>query len=225
MKYKHIILGCLVTGIACCCIPFMTGERQNVPDSVNSENHRTNDIFNRINNQNYSCESENVKNIVINIFKENNNYYKDINLNTISDIKLIYPATQSFDSSIGKYNCTGNIVMKSDGVAFAPTEQNNNNEYYHIVKSYNKYLIGYDTYEINIRYSAQMSEGNLLVQIPNYDVKYDGKFSCQKTSCVGIIDVKEEIREQERALAIQKERIQDKKDKEPMILPTFKEVQ
>lgn len=221
MQYKQFIIGGLVILVACCCISFITRETTNFSDSTNSENNKAADIFNKINNKNYSCESEDVKNLVINIFEENDEFYKAINKNTISDIKLLYPAAQSYDSSIGKYDCTGQIVMSANGVAFAPIVQNWDNAYYHFVKHFRKYLSGYDTYKINVRYSSQMSEGNILVQVPDYDLKGNGKFSCQKSSCEGIIDEEEQKEEIKR----QEKRIQYKKDNEQMILPTFEEVQ
>ncbi len=168
----------------------------------------------QINNTTLSCESDETKSVVINIFQENDNYYKYIDENSIAALNLKYPAAENYDSNIDRYECTGKIVMNAKGLGFLPSEQNYNNNYYNTVRSYSEYLKGYDTYEIDVRYSVQMSEGSLLVKVSSYDLQYNGKLSCKKTSCNGIIDKKVYAQKQQR-----EKRMQLKKESETMVLP------
>ena len=172
------------------------------------------DLPPQINNITLSCESDEAKSIVINIFQENDTYYKYIDKNSIAALELKYPAAENYDSNIDKYECTGTIVMSANGLGFIPSEQNYDNNYYKRVHSYSEYLIGYDRYEIHVRYSVQMSEGQLLVKVSSYDLQYNGKLSCQKASCNGIINKEEYARKQQ-----QEQRRQLKKESETMVLP------
>lgn len=118
----------------------------------------------------HDCESEEVKNLAINIFKQHNGYYAAIEDSSIANIELKYPAKQSYDASIDKYSCQGEVVMTSTNDGFIPTEYNIANSYYRKIGREFK-----TQYICKIEYSSQLSEGKTLVY-SDYCSGGDGDF-------------------------------------------------
>lgn len=110
-----------------------------------------------------SCEDSEVKNLVLQIFKENNRYYKSINKNSIKSLSLIYPAASRYDKDVDKYYCTGTIIMEANPSGFLPNLYDYSNDYYYLIHRYSG-LIKYSTYKLNVEYESQISEGNTLVR-------------------------------------------------------------
>lgn len=129
----------------------------------------------------HSCESDDVKNLAVQIFKENNNYYKAIESNSINQVYLRYPANVSYDSSVDRYECSGTIVMTSSNI-FKPLLYEYSNSYYSTAKHHSSeldadILKGYNTYTCNIEYTSQISEGNVLVS--SSSCSFNENFSCE----------------------------------------------
>lgn len=164
-----------------------------------------------------TCENDEVKNLVIEIFKEHNQYYKDIDKSSINNITLMYPAASSYDKDIDKYSCTGTIIMTSAN-GFLPISYDYENNYYSMIgHSFDKTptIKTYDILKTYMEYDSQISEGQILVQagIRNND------FSCSNT-CPVITDmsyIEQEKRYMRKELAKQAEKQRD----EHAILPNF----
>ena len=146
---------------------------------ISYNNNSSNLEFSPKLNKSKNCEDSTVKNLVIEIFKENNEYYLDIDKTSIADITLIYPATSSYDSTIDKYSCTGIITMTSTSSGFLPKKYDTDNLYYNHIYSFSNYgqLYKYTKYKQNVSYDSQISEGNTLVSASNNL----GEFSCNGT--------------------------------------------
>ena len=101
-----------------------------------------------------NCENSDVKSLVVDIFKENNEYYKAIDKSSISSISLMYPRAESYDREIDKYHCSGTIVMKSKDSGFLPNKYESNNIYYSKINdnywSSAETLDYYDTLSLNV---------------------------------------------------------------------------
>lgn len=133
-----------------------------------------------------SCESEEVKSDVADIFEQNNLWYKDLEPDSISGIYLKYPAVSSYDKDIQKYSCTGTVVMTSKAEGFVPKNLEYN---MNVIESiflpedqnvffFKKYRGAYSTkdnigyYQFNqyhtylcpVEYTIQKSEGSILVK-------------------------------------------------------------
>ena len=216
-NFSKIIYGLIALGILGIIISLLPSLSSNNSSSGKNELNsiRNNLSYGRAKN----CEDIDVKNQAISIFKQHDEYYKDIDKSSIADIELKFPASQSYDSSIDKYECTGVIVMNTKGTGFIPSVYSFDNKYFYFAHKYDneQYLKGYDTYKLNIRYSSQMSEGRTLVQIPTYDLSTRGQFSCEG-SCDGIVNVGYVEAEKAR-----KEKVQQAKEKkirdEVMVFP------
>ncbi len=180
---------------------------KNVSDTSNINSLSNSYIVGRAKN----CENTEVKNLVISIFKEYNEYYRDINKNSITEIALIYPAISSYDKDIDKYYCTGTIVMKSIPSGFKPVLYDYSNEYYRRSRSDDyKKLYKFDTYELNIEYESQISEGETLVRANVYG---SNNFSCSYGICDKIPDqhyIDEEKAKIQKQLEIQAKEQRDK---------------
>lgn len=149
-----------------------------------------------------NCEAYDTKDLVIQIFKEHNEYYKAIDPSSISSIELIYPAVTSYDKELDKYSCTGTLIMKSNENGFLPSSYEYTNKYYDkINNSWADYdtLEKYTRYEIQLKYDTQLSEGSLLVQ----SKQMNQKFSCDNV-CGRIPNVKY-LKEKEEQEKIEKE--------------------
>ncbi|MBR1754748.1 hypothetical protein IJ732_07935 [bacterium] len=83
------------------------------------------------------CDNQQVQDIAIQIFKQNNPYYID-NVYSVSNIILQYPVATSYDKSIDKYYCKGTVIVYS---------RNNNTPY-----------------ECNIEYTAQKTSDGFYVE-------------------------------------------------------------
>lgn len=176
----------------------------------NSSANITQQVFPKARN----CEDNEVKNLVIEIFKENNEDYKNIDKSSISSLTLLYPAASNYDKNIDKYSCTGTIVMTSSS-GFLPTTYTNDNSYYNKIKNYTKNITTFDMLKTNVEYSSQISEGNTLVQ----SKMYDNDFSCSNI-CKTIIDISYAQKEEQEK---RKEHIkqEEKQRDEHVNLPIF----
>jgi hypothetical protein len=125
-----------------------------------------------------NCEDPTIKNMVIEIFKENSQYYASIDKNSIADITLLYPASLEYDKEIDRYSCSGTIEMKSGANGFKPILYDTKNEYYSLIYNFwDNTLKEYTHYKTDVKYYSQISEGQILVQsTTNYD--YVGNFNC-----------------------------------------------
>ena len=149
-----------------------------------------------------NCEAYDTKDLVAQIFRDNNEYYKAIDPSSISSIELIYPAVTSYDKELDKYSCTGTLVMESNEGGFTPLKYENSNKYYNkINNSWSNYdtLEKYTKYEIQLKYDTQLSEGRLLV----HSKQMNQKFSCDN-ACGRIPNVKY-LKEKEEQEKIEKE--------------------
>ncbi|MBD5401294.1 hypothetical protein HDR58_00635 [bacterium] len=159
-------------------------------------------------NQAKSCEDPTIKNMVVEIFKENNPYYNSIDKSTISTISLLYPAVTEYDKSIDRYSCTGIIEMKSSNNGFKPREYDTNNSYYNYIydiwNSLNT-LKMYTTYKTKVTYYSQISEGQILVQATT---NYSSDFSCEGF-CEDIINPK---RIEEQKIRFENEKKKDNEE-------------
>lgn len=161
-----------------------------------------------------NCEDNDVKNLAIKIFKENNEDYKNIDKSSISSLTLLYPAASNYDKNIDKYSCTGTIVMTSSS-GFLPTTYTSDNSYYNKIKNYTKNIKTYDILKTNVEYDSQISEGDILVQLS----MYDNNFSCSNI-CKTITDIsyaQKEIQEKREEHIKQEEKQRD----EHVNLPNF----
>ncbi len=132
------------------------------------------------------CEAEEVKELVVSIFNENNEYIKAIDKSSIAEIILRFPAVSGYDKSIDKYFCTGEVVVKSNSTGFLPLTMEYDNKYYskiahdYYYDSSENYWERYTTYVVPVEYTSQISEGSTLVSLKqknNY-----GKFSTDNGS-------------------------------------------
>ena len=115
------------------------------------------------------CDSTDVKELVIESFKENNKYYKSIDESSIGSITLMYPRAVDYNKDIGVYSCAGDIIIKAVESSFSPKEFNSGNLYYnyinnfYIVMMHSADVVRYDTFTADAEYKTQISEGKLLV--------------------------------------------------------------
>lgn len=166
-----------------------------------------------------NCEASATKDLVIQIFRDNNEYYKDIDPSSISSIELIYPAVTAYDKELDKYSCTGTLVMKSNKNGFIPSSFEYGNKYYDKINNnwYDyKTLEKYTKYEVQLKYDTQISEGSLLVQTKDINQK----FSCDE-ACGRISNQKyqKEIEKQEQ---IKKENLKEQEEERKKIQKLYK---
>lgn len=133
-----------------------------------------------------NCESYNVKNLAIQIFKDNNSFYKSIDPFSVADIVFMYPSVTSYDKEIDKYFCSGRIVVKSTDIGFQPSDSNSeyadfihttqwDESIYNYVDIYKKYT----QYICDIEYTSQISEGETLVNSSYCHYLRDIDFNCE----------------------------------------------
>ena len=128
-----------------------------------------------------NCEATNTKDLVLQIFRDNNEYYNAIDPLSIASIELEYPAVTSYDKELDKYSCTGTIIMKSNENGFIPTLYDYNNKYYKKINNnwYNyETLEKFTTYEVQNKYNTQISENNLLVQSKEINEEFSCDIAC-----------------------------------------------
>lgn len=105
-----------------------------------------------------NCESQWTKDSVLEIFKKNNVDFKEIDESSVLSYSLELPITTSYAENIGRYECSGQIVVKSKAYGFRPNEFDYTNNFY------NNYSDAYPhLYRCNVQYSVQKSEGNNVV--------------------------------------------------------------
>ncbi len=162
-----------------------------------------------------NCEAPDTKDLVVQIFKEHNEYYKAIDPLSISSIELIYPAVTSYDKELDKYSCTGTLVMKSNENGFVPLKYENGNKYYNKINNswYNyETLEKYTTYEIQLKYDTQLSEGSLLVQTKQVNQEFSCDSACGRIPNIKYQKEKEEHekikRENQKAQEEERRKIQ-----------------
>ena len=141
-----------------------------------------------------NCEAPDVKDLVVRIASKNDYFYNDIDSNTISKTYIRYPAITGYEKDIDKYHCTGQFVVESVSGGFKPSLMDYKNHYYNKFHSYyNDYedkLTKNTQYVCNVKYSSQISEGQILVE-SNYcssggawlDSGLQGSFSCEVDNC------------------------------------------
>lgn len=152
-----------------------------------------------------NCESSVVKDIVINIFKENDYWYKHIDPKSIHGVFVDYPATTSYDKEIKRYTCTGTVRVTSNVDGFLPSEWEYENQYLkkmggehywmryfvpnsgqvvrwelisgksYLKEEYRNIETHYH-YRCPIEYTTQISEGQILVHSSTCEGHYNGKF-------------------------------------------------
>lgn len=139
-----------------------------------------------------NCEAQEVKDLAMQIFKENDYYYKLFAPSTISDVSLIYPAASSYDSEIDKYSCTGTIVVKAANNGFKPAKDDNafaslihNYKWVDSAGTYADVYTKYTKYTCRVQYTSQLSEDQTLVTSSYcgsgtlFDSNTNGEFSCE----------------------------------------------
>lgn len=141
-----------------------------------------------------NCESQVVKDLVIDIVKNNDYFYNDIDPDTISTIYLRFPATSGYEQDIDKYHCTAQFVMESIYGGFKPKAHDFSNRYYskyHFYRNFNDEMLTTNTqYVCDVKYTSQLSEGSTLVNTTYcnssgswYESGKSGKFSCEGGNC------------------------------------------
>lgn len=140
----------------------------NTPTSNENEAETTSRFNNHFNlNKAKNCEHEDVKNLAINIYKQNDYYYKYIDETSIDSIFLRSPVATSYDSNIDKYSCKGVIVLQSKR-GFKPIEYGYGNKFYSLAGyNYTSDNVPAIKKAIEIRcpitYTSQISEGSTTV--------------------------------------------------------------
>lgn len=115
-----------------------------------------------------NCEDITIKNLVLDIYKSNDYYYKYIDPTSIDEIVLRYPVATDYDSTIDKYSCKGVVAIKSFQ-GLKPESYDYNNDFYALIKTYNYTDDGVPllrkAIEITcpVTYSSQISEGSSTV--------------------------------------------------------------
>lgn len=170
LQQKIIIL--LVALIVCFVVAFgaihFIGNRSDV-DIPNENENNVEDNNNQIfDNSARNCEDVDVKNLVLNIYKENDYYYKYIDPTSISKIYLASPVATKYERSIDKYSCKGFVTLEAPN-GFRPKKYEFSNNFYSKVHSYetidNGVQVIQKTTKIQcpVTYSSQISEGQISV--------------------------------------------------------------
>lgn len=175
-----------------------------------------------------NCEDSGIKDLVLNIYKENDYYYKYIDPTSINEIVLRSPVATGYDSTIDKYSCKGVVSIKSFQ-GLKPKSYDYNNDFYALIKTYNytedRVPLLHKVIEIKcpVTYSSQISEGSSTVYS-----SYCGKISSWSSTTEPeiIYDSYEEYIEQpgERA-RIQKEKREREQHEEQLRQAALKKQQ
>ncbi|MCM1264897.1 MAG: zinc ribbon domain-containing protein [Candidatus Gastranaerophilales bacterium] len=118
-----------------------------------------------------NCEASEVKDLVISIFNDNNEYIKAIDKSSIASVILRFPAVSGYDKSLDKYFCTGEVVVESNPSGLLPLTMEYENKYYskiahdYYYDSDESYWERYTTYVVPVEYTSQTSEGSTLVTL------------------------------------------------------------
>jgi len=134
-----------------------------------------------------SCHEKEVKDIALQIFKENDYYYKYIDQSTISDVSLKFPTMDSYNSETDKYYCKGTVFVIADSKGFAPSSYEFGNHYYdEISEDYDtneQPKKKYTRYQCEINYASQISQNQVYVTATacgngtGFDFNNKGKFT------------------------------------------------
>lgn len=157
-----------------------------------------------------NCEDSEVMDLVIELFKRNDRYFKDIDPSTISSIYIQYPAVTSYDKEIDKYFCEGHLVMESyEG--FRPTEYDYFSNSYYIKTNHplDTTFTKYTKYVCPLDYSSQISEGTTLVSSSTLSCN----FSCEG-DCTPLINYEKKKKIEENRKIEEQKRLEEKKQKE-----------
>lgn len=128
-----------------------------------------------------NCEDSTVKDLVIQIFKENDATYLKVKPETVASVYLKYPAAISYDSSVDKYTCSGTVVVNAvkngfrydyDFMGMVTKDLGYTYDSDDFTKKYN-----YAGYECQVDYTSQLSEGQILVSASSCGTGdiYEGK--------------------------------------------------
>lgn len=116
-----------------------------------------------------SCEAYEVKFLAINIYKENDYFYKFIDENSIDNITLEVPMVTNYDDVADKYECKGVVTLKSQ-FGFKPKEYNLENEFYNKINSNQvtqdgvKVLDKIIEIKCLVKYTSELIEDKTVVQ-------------------------------------------------------------
>ncbi len=129
-----------------------------------------------------SCHEKEVKDYAVQIFKENDYFYKYISPETISDVSLKFPIMNSYNSESDKYYCSGTIFVIASPSGFKPSDEDIGNHYYEKISEENNDLKKkYTRYECEINYASQISQDKVYVTASacgnGEDFNNKGKFS------------------------------------------------
>lgn len=157
-----------------------------------------------------NCEDSEVMDLVIELFKRNDRYFKDIDPDSISSIYIQYPAVTSYDKEIDKYFCDGHLVMESyEG--FRPTEYDYFSNSYYIKTNHplDTTFTKYTKYVCPVNYSSQISEGTTLVSSSTLSCN----FSCEG-DCTPLINYEKKKKIEENRKIEEQKRLEEKKQRE-----------
>lgn len=170
LQQKIIIL--LVSLIVCFVVVVgvihFIGNRSDVDIPDENENNVENDNNQIFDNSARNCEDVDVKDLVLNIYKENDYYYKYIDPTSISKIYLASPVATKYERSIDKYSCKAIVTLEASN-GFRPKKYEYNNNFYSKVQTYETIDNGVQLIEkVNkiqcpVTYSSQISEGQVSV--------------------------------------------------------------
>ena len=146
-------------------------------NDINNNYPRPSTFINKARN----CEDSTVKDLVIQIFKENDATYLKVKPETVASVYLKYPAAISYDSSVDKYTCSGTVVVNAvkngfrydyDFMGLVTKDLGYTYDSEDYTKEYN-----YAGYECQVDYTSQISEGKILVSASSCGTGdiYEGK--------------------------------------------------
>ena len=148
----------------------------------------------QIPDENYSvlkaknCHDNYVKDIALQIFKENDYYFKYIDSSTISDVSLKFPSMVSYNSDIDKYYCRATVYVIASENGFLPSFSQIGNHFYdelnileHDSQGLSPGLKKFTRYQCDINYASQISQDQPYVTATacgnGSDFNNKGKFS------------------------------------------------
>ena len=133
-----------------------------------------------------SCHDKEVKETALQIFKENDYYYKYINPSTISNTSLKFATMDSYNVDTDKYFCKATVTVTATADGFAPLKEEFGNHYFDkITEDYasSGSQKKYSKYQCEINYASQISQNQVYITATacgngsGFDFNNVGKFT------------------------------------------------
>ncbi len=111
-----------------------------------------------------SCHEKEVKDTALQIFKENDYYYKYLAPESIANVSFKFPSMNSYNSESDKYYCSATIFVKAAQGGFKPINNDPDNHYLEkISEEEDGVKKKYTRYECEINYASQISQDKVYV--------------------------------------------------------------